>query len=317
MELAPIILFVYNRPENTQRTLDELSKNEEAKHSILYIYCDGPKVNADSEQLGKINAVRTICSLENRFKLVNVVEREINLGLAPSIIAGVTEIVNKHGDIIVLEDDIRTSKYFLKFMNDSLKLYKNDERVISVGGCNYFVFGKQYPSTFFIPIPDCLGWATWSNRWKLFEADSKKLLKSLLEKKWEEKFNLYGFYNFSGMLKDQSEGKVSSWAIRWQATAYLNDMITIYPNPSVTQHLESKDATHAVGLNITPPLLMEPLELTKQHLSVKQNFYYLMIKVYYTYFDKKFFRKLKKTLSFNLFWIQNKKRISDENNLMH
>ena len=316
MTFAPIILFVYNRPANTQRTLDELAKNEEAKFSTLYIYCDGPKENSDALQLSKINAVRKICASENRFKEVKIIDRKKNLGLATSIISGVTDVINRHGDIIVLEDDIRTSRYFLKFMNDALQVYKNDEKVISVGGCNYFVLGKNKPATFFIPIPDCLGWVIWLDRWKLFETDSKKLLNSIIENKLQEKFNLYGFYNFSGMLKDQSEGKVSSWAIRWQAVAYLNNKITIYPNPSVTQHLESKDATHAIGVNITPPLLLEPLDIIKEELNVKTSSYYFMLKAYYTYFDKKPFEKFKKMMRFLVFWIKNKSRIIEENKLV-
>jgi hypothetical protein len=316
MSLAPIILFVYNRPENTQRTLDALSANEEAKQSVLYIYCDGPKDGSSEADLNKIHDVRKICASEQRFKEVRLVEREKNIGLAPSIITGVTEVVNKHGDVIVLEDDILTSEYFLKFMNEALLLYKNDNKVISVGACNYFVLGEKNPSSFFIPIPDCLGWATWSDRWKLFEQDSKKLLAEITEKKLTEKFDLYGFYDFSGMLKAQAEGKISSWAIRWQAVAYLNDMITLYPNPSVTHHIESKESTHAAGLNITPPMLMKPLEIKKQPLTIRKNVYYLMVKGYYTYFDRQLILKIRKKLSFTKFWLKNKSRIISENNLV-
>ena len=316
MQLAPIVLFVYNRPENTQRTLNALSENAEAKSSILYIFCDGPKENADTFQLEKIHKVRQICQAESRFKEVKIVEREKNFGLAPSIIQGVTDIVNKHGEIIVLEDDILTSRYFLKYMNDSLKLYKEEKKVISIGACNYFVSGNSNPSTFFIPIPDCLGWATWSDRWSLFELSSEKLLSALIEKNKIEKFNLYGFYNFGGMLQDQAKGKVSSWAVRWQALAYLNDMIALYPNPSVTQHIESDESTHAPGLNITPPLLSVPLQVEKLPVFVNAQIFYKMLLAYYTYFDTQYILKLKRKLRLNIFWRKNKKRIIEENNFI-
>jgi len=201
-------------------------------------------------------------------------------------------------------------------MNDALNLYQNHFKVISIGACNYFVLGKKYSSTFFIPIPDCLGWATWSDRWKLFEPDSNKLLTEISQKNLIERFNLYGCYNFSGMLKDNAEGKVSSWAIRWQAIAYLNNMITLYPNPSVTHHLASSDSTHTNDLNIKPALAINPINITEENKSVKTVNYYLMMKAYYLYFDNKFLSRLKKSVLLLKLWMRNKKRIIAENNLI-
>jgi hypothetical protein len=316
MQLSPIVLFVYNRPRHTQRTLDALAANDEARSSRLYIYCDGPKESADAAQLTKINDVRAICRTEDRFGEIHLVMRDTNHGLAPSIISGVTEVVNRHGTVIVLEDDIHTSKHFLRFMNAALSMYETDSKVIGIGACNYFALGSKIPPTFFLPVPDCLGWATWVTRWALFEPDGRQLLSAIRRKRQTEKFNLYGFFNFSAMLEDHIGAKVSSWAVRWQAVAYLNDMIALYPNPSLTQHIASAEGTHAAGVSITPPLAEHPIALMKVALVVQARCYYQMMKGYYTYFDKNPIRKAQKRYRLAAFWKGNKDRIISDSNLV-
>lgn len=266
--LSPIVLFTYNRPLHTQQLLNSLAKNTEAKDSIIYIYCDGAKENASKEDILKINEVRSIISAENRFKKVFVKIQNKNNGLANSIINGVTEIVNKHEKIIVLEDDLILSPFFLSYMNDSLDRYKDNEKVGQIGACNFFACGKNYPDYFFLAMSECLGWGTWKEKWNAFNPDGELLLNLINEKNLVERFNAYGSYDMVGMLQAQIDGKVSSWAIRWQAVCVLNNWLTLYPNPSYTQHKESQEATHA-SVDIIPPLVNKKLKYyTKEVVEV-------------------------------------------------
>jgi putative methyltransferase (TIGR04325 family) len=263
MRLAPIVLFIYNRPHYLLQTLESLAKNSLAKDSTLIIYADGVKENATEEDITKINETRTVAKSKQWCKEINIIEKEKNLGLANSIIEGVTEIVNKHGKVIVLEDDLELSPYFLQFMNDGLAVYENNEKVWSVGACNFFAHGNKIPETFFIPIPDCWGWATWKDRWQYFEPDSNKLIKLLKEKNLVDDFNLGGAYDFMGMLESQAQGKISSWAIRWQAVAYLKNAYSLYPKCAVTNHIGiDESATHSQGADYSH-LITFPLESIK------------------------------------------------------
>lgn len=248
--LAPITLFVYNRPKHTRDIIESLLHNIEAKDSLLYIYSDGPK---DEFSIKKVYEVRDYVNTIKGFKEVIITERNENYGLAKSIISGVTEIVNKHGKIIVLEDDLILSPYFLYYMNDSLDRYEDNHKVGQIGSCNFFACGKKYPPFFFAPVTDCLGWATWKDRWGKFNEDGQRLLNLILQRKLLYKFNVYGTYDMKNMLEMQIAGKTNSWAIRWQATCVLNDWLILYPNPAFSNHIESKDATHA-NINIAPPL---------------------------------------------------------------
>lgn len=164
---APIALFVYNRLNHTQRTITALQQNSLAQESELYIFSDGPKDEAGVE---KVETIRKYLKTISGFKSVHIKERPENWGLAKSIIEGATEIVGQFGKIIVLEDDIVTSPHFLKYLNEALDLYQNEEKVISVHGYIYPV--KQVlPETFFLRGADCWGWATWQRGWRLFQPD--------------------------------------------------------------------------------------------------------------------------------------------------
>jgi len=237
MTLAPIVLFTYNRPWHTQQTVEALLQNAEAKDSELIVFSDGAK---DEASQVKVDEVRQYLKTIKGFKSVRIVEREKNLGLAQNIISGVTEVVNEYGRVIVLEDDMVTSHYFLRYMNDALNIYENDDRVISIHGYCFPIEGL--PETFFLKGAECWGWATWKRGWNLFEPDGAKLMKAIDTNGLIDRFDLFGGYDYSGMLRNQIAGKNDSWAVRWYASALLQDKLTLYPGKSLV-HNTGNDAS--------------------------------------------------------------------------
>jgi glycosyl transferase family 2 len=233
MPLAPVALFVYNRLSHAQRTLEALSRNTHAAATDITIFSDGPKRDADRD---KVLRLREFLKTVSGFRNVTLVEREHNLGLAKSIIAGVTEVVSRNGRIIVLEDDMVTSPHFLDFMNSALDLYADDDDVISVAGYMYPVAGKL-PDTVFLKGADCWGWGTWKRGWDLFEPDGCGLLAELMKRRLTRTFDMDGSFGYTRMLKRQIEGKNDSWAIRWYASALLKGKLTLYPGTSLLQNI--------------------------------------------------------------------------------
>jgi len=232
MFLAPITIFAYNRPWHIQKTIEALKKNQLAKKSKLFIFSDGPK---DEKDRKKVEEVRQYLREITGFKKITIIERRKNLGLANSIIAGVTEIVNKYGGIIVLEDDLITSSYFLKFMNEGLNFYEKEKKVVCIHGYVYPVKAKM-PETFLLKDPGCWGWATWKRGWKLFDYDGRKLLMELNKRNLTPEFDYNNSYPFTNMLEDQIEARVESWAIRWYASLFLKNKLTLYPGRSLVFH---------------------------------------------------------------------------------
>lgn len=233
MTPAPIALFVYRRPKHTQRTVAALQANVLANESDLFVFADGAKSESD---LDDVRAVRQYLLSISGFRSVTIIERERNLGLAASILSGVTAVVNSHGKIIVVEDDIQTSPFFLRFMNDALAFYRAQDKVISISG--YLPpLGGTRPTTFFLRGADCWGWATWRRGWELFEPDGAKLLTELRHRGMEDDFDLNGAYPYTRTLNDQVRGRNDSWAIRWHASAFLRDRLTLYPGTSLVDNI--------------------------------------------------------------------------------
>jgi hypothetical protein len=212
--------------------VESLQKNELANESDLFVYSDAPK-----DELAALNVAEVrkyIKSIEG-FKRITIIEREKNWGLANSVIDGVTRIVNDYGKIIVLEDDLVTSPLFVKFMNEALEMYEDEQKVASIHGYIYPIDGL--PETYFIRGADCWGWATWKRAWNIFEADGQKLFNKLMEKKMHKEADFNDSYGFTQMLKDQISGKNDSWAVRWYMSAFLNDMLTLYVGKSLVKNI--------------------------------------------------------------------------------
>lgn len=238
---SPIVLFVYNRLNHTRRTVEALQNNLLARESDLFVFADAAKSEAQADSVFEVR--RFIRQIEG-FKSVTIVERETSIGLAGSIIDGVTSVVNRYGRIIVLEDDMVTSPYFLTYMNEALEKYVEDDRVVSIHGYVY-PLDQSLPETFFLPGADCWGWATWRRGWECFNPAGQFLLDELKRRDLIRDFDYNGAYSFSGMLKSQINGKNDSWAIRWYASAFLAGKLTLYPGRSLVHNIGNDNSgTH-------------------------------------------------------------------------
>ncbi|MGB4924556.1 MAG: glycosyltransferase family 2 protein, partial [Candidatus Nitrotoga sp.] len=231
--LAPIILFAFSRPEHTRRTLEALAANALADQSDLIVYADAARSERDAEA---VCVVRELIRAAFGFRSVTLIERDVNFGLARNIIEGVSEVLCQHERIIVLEDDMVTSPFFLTYMNEALERYANDNRIISIHGYVYPVAGAL-PEAFFLPGADCWGWATWRRGWAYFNPNGAQLLRELKQRKLEHAFDYGGSYPYTQMLEAQIAGANDSWAIRWYASAFLLGKLTLYPGRSLVHNI--------------------------------------------------------------------------------
>jgi len=231
--LAPIALFVYNRPEHTRRTISYLQKNLLAEETRLFIFSDGPKTDADK---AKVEEVRQLAKEITGFKSVKVIARKDNLGLANSIISGVTKLVNEYDKVIVFEDDLLSSPYTLQYFNEALNRYANEDKVMHIGGYMYDLKEKDLPETFFYRAASSWGWATWARAWKHFEPDIDKLTEQF-SKPGILRFSIEGTMNFWKQMREFKAGKNNSWAIRWYASIFLRDGLTLNPARSLINNI--------------------------------------------------------------------------------
>jgi hypothetical protein len=235
METAPIALFVYDRPFHLHETIASLKENGLATHSDLYVYSDGPR---NRQAIERVREVRRYATAITGFRRVVTTTHETNQGLALSVINGVTELCERHGRVIVLEDDLVVSPYFLEFMNRALEKYEPIHRVMNV--CGYappLREPEKLPKVFFSYTSSSWGWATWGRAWRRFEADPVRLLNDIRSRHREFEFDVQGSMPFTHMLERQARGELDSWAIRWYASTFLHDGLCLHPRHSLVRNI--------------------------------------------------------------------------------
>lgn len=255
MDLAPIIVFAYNRPDHLKKTLSWLGHNELANQSVLYVFLDGAKIDASPEQLKRINDARSVAhqfAAVPTFEKVFFIERERNLGLGESIIAGVTEVINRHGKCIVLEDDLETSPLFLVYMNKCLDHYENRKTVFSISATSRPHPERFFPADYNYDVYVSLthrptGWATWKDRWEQvdWQADAYHVLKQTPA--MISAFNRLGADYFDALTYQQEKGQ-NVWSIRFALSHFVNHAVSICPVVSYINHIGwDCEATNAIG----------------------------------------------------------------------
>jgi GT2 family glycosyltransferase len=284
--LAPIVLFVYNRPDHTRKTLESLMRNTLADRSELIIYADGPKQHATAAEVDTILNVRKIIRAYKWCKEVHITEATTNKGLARSIIEGVTETVNRFGKVIVLEDDLVLSVGFLQYMNDALDMYQEEDKVMHISGYMFPIRAKL-PETFFYNSTSCWGWGTWARAWKYFNPNASELYKSILLQGKENIFNAR-FPSSIEHLKANIDGKLNTWAIKWHAVVFLNNGFCLHPARSLVQNI-GNDSTGVNSITsnvffhkeIAASVHVQKIKIAESAESCKamEEFYYQLNKV--------------------------------------
>ena len=256
MNSVPVALFVYARPIHAQLTVSALLKNTGAELIDLIVFSDAART---PDKHSAVNEVRAYLKSIIGFRSITIHHRSHNFGLAKSIIEGVTEVLKVYERVIVLEDDMETSPHFLTYMNKALSRYSDDDRVVSIHGYVYPV-KRPLPEAFFLRGADCWGWATWRRGWAHFNPDGQYLLDELRRRKLIGAFDFNGAYSFSKMLEGQIKGRNDSWAVRWHASAFLADKLTLHPGRSLVYNIGNDGSgthcgdsdTHDVVLSTTP-----------------------------------------------------------------
>ncbi len=270
---APIALFVYNRPEHTRKTIVALQRNDLAKDSVLYVFCDGPKSDATDEELERLKKTQEIVASIKGFQRVELIKKEFNIGLAQSIREGVGHVLSLHETIIVMEDDILVSEGFLEFMNNALEMYRNDPKVMHISGY-WFPVKKStdLPETFFLQLATCWGWATWRDAWAKFDASKDYISHLEADSNLLQRFDIDGVGGYFSQLIDNKLNKINTWAIFWYASIFFHDGLSLHPNKSFVNNIgHDGSGEHCyVTSSYTWPVLNENGQLEKVDLNISQ-----------------------------------------------
>lgn len=300
-DLAPVVLFVFNRPFHTKKTIEALKKNYLSSSTDLIIYSDAADgVGCVSE----VDKVRDYIRGLEGFKSIKIIEREVNLGLANNILSGVTEVVNDYGKIIVLEDDLVVSKAFLLYMNKALAFYGSASNVWHISGWSYPIKFDGLGDAFLWRVMNCWGWATWAEKWACFEKNPNRLIDNW-SSETKSRFDLDDAGVFWSQVTDNSSRKIDTWAIFWYSTIFENNGLCLSPTQTFvnnigydgsgincvrTNSFSDKDLTLCEDLNIN-----YPRDFKESEVAVK------LIKSYYRKMKNRFFFRFLNKVSRLLF----------------
>lgn len=254
----PVAVFTYNRPGHAGRLFSSLERCPDLDYRRIHIFCDGPKSEADEIN---VTANRLVVNSWAGKVGARVIERDINYGLADSILDGVCQLCDSHGQVIVLEDDLVVSPDFIHFMDEGLTRYKNENRIFQISGYNFPINRNKQKKAFFIPLTTSWGWATWKRAWDRYSCDTGGIL---TQPERLEEFDLQGSYPFSEILESTLAGDTDSWAIYWRLSVYLAGGLVLYPPRSLVWqggfdgsgvHCGTIPGKHGIKL---PPSYCEP-----------------------------------------------------------
>ena len=253
--LAPILVFAYNRPIHLSQTLTALSQNSLAKNSDLFIFCDGAKERATISQHNLIAETRRIAHSEKRFRTIHIIERDTNFGLARSIIEGVSMVIKQFNRVIVLEDDLLTSPFFLKYMNMALDYYEKRPGVMSISANRPPQSKMKIPADYEYDVFACLrsystGWATWEDRWNSVDWTLDYLDAFLRSPEQIKAFNRGGD-DLTELLVLQRDGKIDSWAIRFGFAHFKEHCVAILPCISYVDNIGFDGTGRHSGISLT------------------------------------------------------------------
>lgn len=243
---APIVIFIYNRPDHLKKTLESIKLCKEYKDSPVIIYADGAKTDEDWDSVNKTRNIAQEILGDNAKYFFS----KANKGLSNSIIKGVTDTIKHYKKVIVLEDDLIVAPNFLTYMNEALTKYNYDKEVYQVSGYQFGTLELTDKNcALFLPITVSWGWATWERAWLDFDPKAAGWEQVISDRVLRKRFNLDGVYDYSNMLVRQMIGLRDSWAIRWYWTVFNKKGIVIFPPYSLVKNTGfDGSGTHGKGL---------------------------------------------------------------------
>ncbi|MBD5261472.1 MAG: glycosyl transferase [Bacteroides sp.] len=246
--MSPIIIFAFNRLDSIMATVDALRLNPEAQASDLFVFVDGPRPHKEGES-EKVGRVRDFVKNISGFKSVAYTFSEENKGLAPSIISGVSQVMDKYGKAIVVEDDLYVSKSFLRFMNQMLETFEKDERIFQISGFSTKMNCRMEEDIYLNGRAQSWTWATWKDRWDSVDWEVKDYEALCADRKKQKAFNSHGSDLF-GMLRNYMDGRISSWYVRFCYEMHRQGKFTICPAKSLVRNDGfNSEGTHCNNYN--------------------------------------------------------------------
>lgn len=239
---TPVLFLIFNRPDTTKRVFESI---REAKPPRLYIAADGAReskigeVELCSQTREIINAVDWNCEVKTLF-------RDKNLGCKIAVSSAIDWFFENEEEGIILEDDCLPNQSFFMFCQSLLNYYREDKRVMHIGGCNVFNSSISDYDYSFINYPLIWGWATWQRAWEKYDVNMNSYPE--IKKRGELKRifpNIGTRFFWQKVFEKVIHKEVNTWDYQWSYAVLINAGLCIIPTKNSVQNIGFNDAaTH-------------------------------------------------------------------------
>jgi hypothetical protein len=232
---TPILFLTFNRPEKTLRVLIEILKCNPER---LYLSSDGGRNLEENKVVVQLrkkieNLIPKNCKLTTYYSINNQ-------GCKNAVANAITRFFEQEEAGIILEDDCLPSPQFFKFCEHNLNLFKNNPEIFQISGTNLLGETRE---TFISKYPTIWGWATWRDRWKLYDRDLKNV-NSFLEISQQLK-NIFEYQYWKNLFLDTKKNKINTWDYQWVFTTWKHNGKAIIPSTNTVLNIGfGTDATH-------------------------------------------------------------------------
>jgi len=240
---TPILIIGFNRPESLRTLLQSLKPYNPA---LLLVCIDGPRLGNPID----IDLVHQCRQLVNGISWVRQIEtlfRDTNIGLRASVVDAVNRATDKYGRVIVIEDDVEIGPNFLPYMETMLKVFEDDDSVAHINGYNVIPrrrLTEPDETSRFTRYVESFAWATWQRAWRSYDDSmawaNLASLRNLADLLGSRSAAIRWKLNFA----DVASQRIDSWAYRWMASIWANDMKILSPNENLVRYTGWENGTH-------------------------------------------------------------------------
>lgn len=260
---APVLLLTFNRLETTKRVLEQIRQYAPSK---LYVVNDGARSNKTGED-ATVAQVRDLvlrsidwpCEVITRF-------RDENLGCGKGVSDGINWFFKQEPAGIILEDDCLPNLDFFNYCEELLELYRDDEKVMHIGGDASYLFSNQYDeySYRFTNYPHVWGWASWRRAWQHYDYNLNFEFDDLnLEAKLQ---NQQAVEYWKDIWQVMTTDPLDTWDYQWIFSIWRRNGIAISPNSNLISNIGfSQTATHTFSDSIVANASLQKLEVPLKH----------------------------------------------------
>jgi hypothetical protein len=248
---TPILFINFNRPLSTQKVLNVLSKIQPKK---LYVSADGPRYGNISDEL-ECEMVKNLINncIDWECELIKIYHIN-NLGCKQAVELALSIFFENEEMGIILEDDTLPTETFFVYATKLLTMYKNNDRIFSINGCN-LGYNRYSNGWGFTNYFNMWGWATWKrsylevqkywgalqdNNLNIEDLDIKKNIKLALEVS-----NVRWVNHWKNLFSKTLSGKINTWDYQWVYTCLMSNRLVIRPYQNYVINLGfNGQATH-------------------------------------------------------------------------